>query len=97
MSRKLVYSSIIFTLIAITACASAPVQEMSDARQAIRAAEDAGAAVYAPQRLRQARQLLERAQILLEETAYGDAKRVALDARDEAIRAREVANAKSSE
>ena len=80
---------------ALVACASAPVQEMSDARQAIQSAEEAGAARYSSEQLRQARHLLEQAQLQLETGAYGDARRLALDARDEAIRAREKANART--
>lgn len=76
------------------ACATMPpVQEMSDARQAIRSAEEAGAARYSSQQLRQARQLLDRAQTDLETGAYFNARRFALDAREEAIRAREKAGA----
>jgi len=81
-------------LFAMLACATMPpVQEMSDARQAIRSAEEAGAARYSPQQLRQARQLLDRAQTDLEAGAYFNARRFALDAREEAIRAREKAGA----
>ena len=42
----------------LTACAGPPVQEMSDARQAIQAAEDAGADDKAPMVLQQARDYL---------------------------------------
>jgi predicted S18 family serine protease len=75
----------------ITACATAPVQEMSDARQTIHSAEEAGAARYSPQHLNQAQQLLKRAEVSLQAGAYYDARRFALDARDEAILAREKA------
>lgn len=88
--RKLIILSL---LIGAAACAAAPVQEMSDARQAINSAEEAGAARYSPQQLDEARQLLDRAQLKLKIGAYGEARRLALDARDEAIRAREKASA----
>jgi hypothetical protein len=86
--RKLILLGLV---IWIAACVSIPVQEMSDARQAINSAEEAGAARYSPQQLQEARQLLERAQLKLRTGAYGEARRLALDARDEAIRAREKA------
>lgn len=77
----------------LTACASAPVQEMSDARQAIYSAEAAGAAQRAPDTLLAARRLLQEAQTRLEAGAYDNARQYALDARDEAINARERATA----
>lgn len=77
----------------LTACASAPVQEMSDARQAIYSAEAAGAAQRAPDTLLAARRLLQEAQTRLEAGAYDNARQHALDARDEAIKARERATA----
>ena len=74
-------------------CSNAPVQEMSDARLAIRSAEEAGADQFSPQQLNQARELLQQAQLKLEQRAFKDAKRFAVGARDRAIRAREKANA----
>ena len=44
--------------IAVTGCAGAPVQEMSNARQAVRAAEKAGAVTLAPALMAEARQAL---------------------------------------
>ncbi len=79
----------------LTACASAPVQEMSDARQAINSAEVAGAAQRSPDTLLAAQRLLQDAQARLEAGAYDDARQHALDARDEAIKAREQATATS--
>ncbi|CDH47620.1 hypothetical protein BN874_850038 [Candidatus Contendobacter odensis Run_B_J11] len=76
-------------LLVLTACVSAPVQEMSDARQAIYSAEVAGAAQYSPDTLLAAQRLLQEAQTRLETGAYDDARHHALDARDEAIKARE--------
>ena len=79
-------------ILALAACATPPVQEMSDARQAIRSAEAAGAVRRSPDILRAAQILLERAQARLEAGAYDDARRYALDARVEAIKAREKAS-----
>ena len=80
-----------FSLLALTACATAPVQEMSDARQAIYSAEASGAAQRSPDALLEAQRLLGEAQGRLEAGAYGEARRYALDARDAAIKAREQA------
>ena len=95
MNNKIILP-LVFLGTVTTACATAPVQEMSDARQTIRSAEEAGAARYSLQHLRQAQQLIERAELSLEAGAYFDARRFALDARDEAILAREKALAQES-
>lgn len=73
--------------LAIAGCAGAPVQEMSNARQAIRAARDAGAEKAAPQKLSEAEALLIRAEDSLERRAYRDARRNAIAARDKAAEA----------
>ena len=79
-------------MLALAACATAPVQEMSDARQAIRSAEAVGAAQRSPESLTAAQLLLRKAQAYLETGAYDDARRLALDARTQAIKARETAS-----
>jgi hypothetical protein len=79
-------------IMALGACATAPVQEMSDARQAIRSAEAVGAAQRSPENLTAAQLLLRKAQTYLETGAYDDARRYALDARAQAIKARETAS-----
>jgi hypothetical protein len=68
----------------LTACAGAPVQEMSNARQAIKAARDAGAEKVVPQTLSEAQALLERAEVNLQRRAYRDARRDAIAARGKA-------------
>ena len=68
-------------------CASAPVQEMSNARQAIMAAEEAGAATEAPHLLGEAQQLLRDAEGKLQKHAYSGAKRDAVKAREKALEA----------
>lgn len=73
----------------LTACASAPVQEMSDARQAIQAAHAAGAEQIARDTLLSARSLLEQAERELELGHYREARRNALNARAQAMLARE--------
>lgn len=72
---------------ALVACAGAPVQEMSNARQAIRAARDAGAEKMAPQTLSEAEALLNRAEGNLQRRAYRDARRDAIAARGKAVEA----------
>ncbi len=68
-------------------CASAPVQEMSDARQSIEAARDAGAARFAPANLDRAEQHLARAKRLLDEGQYDQARESARVARELALEA----------
>ncbi|MBL8258340.1 MAG: DUF4398 domain-containing protein [Candidatus Competibacteraceae bacterium] len=64
---------------------------MSDARQAIRSAEAVGAAQRSPDHFGASRRLLFEAQRQLRAGAYDTAKRLALEARDRAIKAREKA------
>jgi hypothetical protein len=64
-----------------------PVQEMSDARQAIAAAVDAEAGRLAPDTLAEARRFLETAQQQLQEEAYGSARLNAVRARNRAAQA----------
>ena len=78
---------LVVAALALAACAGAPVQEMSNARQAIRAARDAGAERTAPQKLNEAAALLNRAEDSLERRAYRDARRNAIAARDKAAEA----------
>jgi hypothetical protein len=98
LSNKLIprITALLFFLV-LTACASAPVQEMSDARQAIRAARQAGAEQHAPYELATAQQLLNAAETELERRAYDDARLLAEDAREAATRARQAAGRRSSD
>lgn len=75
----------------LVGCAGAPVQEMSNARQAIRAARDAGAEQVAAQQLTEARAFLERAEADLQTRSYKDARRNAVAARGKAVEALEAA------
>lgn len=76
----------------LAACAAIPAQEMSDARQAIQSAEQAGAGIHAPRALNLARTLLERAEAELAVKDYAAARRTAHDAKTAAIQAREAAD-----
>jgi len=73
-----------------TACAvNPPVQEMSNARQAIEAAVASGAEVHAPSELAEARALLDQASTALGDGDYPAARNYALEAKAAAIRARQ--------
>ena len=72
----------------LAACAGAPVQEMSNARQAIKAARDAaGSSVATPASLIEAEALLNRAEDSLQKRAYKQARRDAIAARGKAVEA----------
>ncbi|MGW8229356.1 MAG: DUF4398 domain-containing protein [Gammaproteobacteria bacterium] len=86
----LLISSLILLL--FTACATtAPVQEMSNARQTIQAAVEAGAEIHAPDELADARELLEEASRELEIGNYPLARDYALQAKQRAMQARQTA------
>jgi hypothetical protein len=75
-------------LLVASGCATAPpVQEMSDARQAIAAAREAGAASYDATGLRQAEEQLAQAEAQLQQRVYWDARRLAVDAKESALAA----------
>lgn len=78
-------------MLVLSACAGPPVQEMSDARQAIQAAEAAGAQKWAPVPLSQARDFLDSAEKKLEKRAYNGARNDARQARQKASHARTIA------
>jgi len=71
----------------LAACAGVPVQEMSDARQAVEAAREAGAREYAPDELQAAENLLQRAEEALTEGYYRQAREDAEAARAQAVSA----------
>jgi len=73
-------------LLVLAACGSGPpVQEMSDARQAIAVAREAGAEERAAEQLRDAEDLLNRAQQKLSDRAYDEARDNALQAKLKAL------------
>jgi len=75
----------LISLLAVS-CASFPVQEMSDARQAIQAAKESGAPADQPN-LVKAEALLKEAETALQEGDYKKAKHTAKAARKEALQA----------
>lgn len=99
--RRFSLASIALVLLAVlslVACVSTPppVQEMSDARQAVEAARQAGAEQWAPQLFRRSVTLLENAQKTLEHRGYTQAKNQALGARRLAMEALKEAERRSS-
>jgi hypothetical protein len=95
LMRRLIPPLLLAVLLGATlgGCAGAPFQEMSDARQAIRAAERAGAAQHAPDPLGEARQLVERARVGMQKGDYRQARDDAEQAREKAMEARRLAEA----
>jgi len=77
----------------LAACASAPVQEMSDARQAIRAAQEAGAEKSAAAQLSEAQIALNRAEGDLNKRYFRRARRNAEEAHRKAVEALSTARA----
>lgn len=80
---------VVSLLVALGACATVPpVQEMSDARQAIAAAREAGAESFALSQLEQAQDLLASAENHLQtgtSTAYWQARKSAVSAKEMAF------------
>ena len=74
-------------LCVLSACAGIPVQEMSDARQAIQAAREAGAESHSQDKLQKAEQHLEDAKQALEQGEYKRARLSANAAKAEAMQA----------
>lgn len=82
----------------LAACSSGPpVQEMSDARQAIAVAREAGASEYAPTDLRAAEDYLDSALRNLSKKAYGQARVDALEAKNKALAALEITENSASD
>lgn len=83
-----IFSILAILLCVVTACETAPpVQEMSDARQAIAVARDAGAADLAAAELAEAERYLQSAEQKLNQQAYREARQDALAAKSRALAA----------
>lgn len=96
VSRLLLRASAAALLMLMVACGSAPVQEMSEARQALEAARVAGAEELATESYQKALALLKTAEEMLNERHFRRARESAAMARDEAIQARETAQQAST-
>ena len=84
--KKLLQISLLAAFCGLVACETAPpVQEMSDARQAIAVAKEAGAAERAAFHLKAAEDYLASAETKLGERAYGQARRDAKQAKIKAL------------
>jgi predicted S18 family serine protease len=97
---KVIFSfvSLGIVMLLLVACASsAPVQEMSNARQSLKAATDANAEIYATSLLAEAKQRLESATRELEVGEYDRARILALEAKHLALKARQVAVSKKAD
>jgi len=86
--------AVFLTAVLLSACAGPPVQEMSDARQAISAAEQAGAEGSAPAQIHRAQSLLRDAEFKLQKKAYNGARKDARMAKDKAVEALGIAREK---
>ena len=88
-SRLTIFPKAVLLLAAllVAACQTAPVQEMSDARQAISVAREAGASEQAPDELRQAENFLDSALRNLTHKEYKLARQDAVEAKNKALAA----------
>jgi hypothetical protein len=92
--RRLVLPFLTLVLLAnaqLSGCAGIPVQEMSNARQAVKAARKAGAEQYAPDVMAEAERLLNSATTNLNKGEYRAARDDAEQARAKAMEARRLA------
>lgn len=85
----------LFCLVLLGGCATVPVQQMSNARQAIAAAQAAGAARVAPAKLAAAQHWLDDAEFALKGGDYAHARQSANKARKLAIEAANAAHSKN--
>lgn len=83
-------------VLALAACQSAPVQEMSDARQAISVAKKAGAAEHAPSDLQAAMDYLQSAENFIGQRRYDMARRDAVNAKVSALNALQASSSKET-
>lgn len=83
--KKILMVVLLFSMVA---CVSIPAQQMSDARQAMQAADEVAADEKAPDEYRKAQQLLEQADQHLKQGNYGEAKALAVEAKQAALNAR---------
>jgi len=88
----LLRTALLLLCAALVSCAATPpVQEMSDARQALSAAREANASRLAPVIMKKAEESMEEAARGFEQGHYLDAREAARSARRDAIRARDEA------
>ncbi|VAW91483.1 hypothetical protein MNBD_GAMMA22-2744 [hydrothermal vent metagenome] len=90
----LLFSTLLFN---VSCAINPPVQEMSNARQALNAARDANAEQFAENQYKKAKELLEQARSNIENGDYHTARYLALEAKNEAIQARQNSQNQSKE
>ncbi len=88
-----IFSLALLSFFVVSCSISPPVQEMSDARQAIAAAEVADASERAPSQMGNARRFLEEAEAHIKQQQYGLARSMARIAKNSAVEALEVSQA----
>ena len=94
----LLITALFATLLLATACETGPpVQEMSDARQAIAVAREAGAESHAAAELFAAEEFLQSAEQKLSDEEFSDARHDALHAKSKAQDARRLSEDKQNE
>jgi|GEM_PF-3444515 len=79
-----------WAVLSLSACAAVPIQAISDARQAIDAATQAGGDLKAPQQMQEARAAMAQAEAALKEVRYKRAGERAQEARAKAIEAQRI-------
>lgn len=72
--RNLFVTTVAALVLALAGCVSVPVQVMSNARQAVQAAKQAGAERYAPTRYAEARRWLDDASFAIKANDYSRAR-----------------------
>lgn len=88
------FLGVLLLALVLTACETAPpVQEMSDARQAITVAREAGAADLAAMELAEAEKYLQNAENKLDDHLYREARHAALEAKYRAQKALQMSEA----
>ncbi len=95
LRRRLMVFSVTLLLLVAGCSLMPPVQEMSNARQSLRAAKSAGAEVHDSKRFSRAKTLLQQASLKIDMGEYGEARELAIEARNIAIKARQVSLSKN--
>lgn len=99
LQQRLIFkASLLFMVMFFSACSvTAPVQEMSNARQSIRAAKEVNAEVLAADLLNEAQQRLKSAMRELDAGEFERARTLAIEAKQLALKARQLSVSKKSD
>ena len=85
------FQVLILLVYGVAGCAGAPTQELADARSAMIAAEEAHGKETVADNLTAAKKIINNAEVQLELGNYPDARKLAVQARNEATKARNIA------